>query len=136
MGIKTIVEGRDMCRESCIVCGVEFYYPAPLYDAALQRRGPNGLQIYCPNGHTFHYVGESDEEGLRRKLDIANQRIARAEQEASEALREKEKAEARIKRLMKRAGNGACPCCNRHFVNLERHMKTKHSNVVKLKDVA
>jgi hypothetical protein len=25
-----------------------------------------------------------------------------------------------------RIGNGVCPCCNRSFTNLRRHMTTKH----------
>jgi hypothetical protein len=36
---------------------------------------------------------------------------------------------------MKRVNAGICPCCNRHFTDLERHMKSKHveDNVVPMK---
>jgi hypothetical protein len=28
--------------------------------------------------------------------------------------------------VQKRVGNGVCPCCNRTFEDLARHMKVKH----------
>lgn len=28
--------------------------------------------------------------------------------------------------MKNRVANGVCPCCNRHFENLERHMKGQH----------
>lgn len=31
-----------------------------------------------------------------------------------------------LTRMKNRVGNGVCPCCNRHFKNLQGHMKTKH----------
>lgn len=34
--------------------------------------------------------------------------------------------------IKKRVQGGACPCCNRHFVQLERHMATKHPEIVGL----
>lgn len=44
-------------------------------------------------------------------------------------LRERESVKAQSTRLRKvkdRVKNGVCPCCNRTFVNLQRHMHTKH----------
>jgi hypothetical protein len=32
----------------------------------------------------------------------------------------------RKKRQLERVASGVCPCCNRSFVNLRRHMKTQH----------
>lgn len=33
-------------------------------------------------------------------------------------------------RLRRRTAAGVCPCCNRSFVQLARHMKTKHPDHV------
>jgi len=32
-----------------------------------------------------------------------------------------------LKTIKKRIHAGVCPHCNRHFQNVERHMKTKHN---------
>lgn len=37
----------------------------------------------------------------------------------------------RLTKTKKRIANGVCPCCNRHFVNLERHMTGKHPDYTK-----
>ncbi len=70
---------------------------------------------------------------MRRERDQARQQIARAEDAAAEARAAMEKAERKTKRLMRRVSAGVCPCCNRTFSDLARHMKTKHENVVSLK---
>lgn len=33
-------------------------------------------------------------------------------------------------RLKNRVANGVCPCCNRTFANLQRHMSTKHKGFI------
>ena len=45
-----------------------------------------------------------------------------------DAAREKGAAVARgkLRAQSERIKNGVCPCCKRHFTNLERHMHTKH----------
>lgn len=40
------------------------------------------------------------------------------------------KARMQVVRHKKRAAPGLCPCCNRSFVGLSRHMKTKHPQYV------
>lgn len=104
-----------------------------VYKAALERR--EGMQFYCPNGHPQHYVsGESECTTLRRERDRLKQEQARLQ----DAIRhERERAEhernrangykGAATRMKNRARAGVCPCCNRHFVNLERHMTAKHS---------
>lgn len=34
----------------------------------------------------------------------------------------------KLKAQTTRVKNGVCPCCNRSFQNLKRHMNTKHPN--------
>ncbi|MGP1254905.1 MAG: hypothetical protein ACTS10_10860 [Kiloniellales bacterium] len=129
--------GTDLVLETCCKCQSEFAMPLSLYRAARARRGPNGIQFYCPHGHGQHYVeGESEQEKLRRQLERARQREAwhedrvraaneRANHEAHRAAAFK----GQVTKLRKRAGAGLCPCCNRHFDNLERHMASKHPEV-------
>lgn len=51
----------------------------------------------------------------------------RAEQAHREAAQHQSRAfKGVVTKLKKRAANGVCPCCNRTFVDLARHMAGKH----------
>jgi chromosome segregation ATPase len=111
---------------ACGECGIEFDVPDHFY----RERKETGGDWYCPNGH-IRVFRESDVEKLRRERDRLQQRIACVEDE-------KRAAEKQVARLKKRASSGTCPCCQRTFANMSRHMKHKHpefvaDNVVKLK---
>jgi len=82
--------------------------------------------FYCPNGHSQYYPGKTEADKFR---EAANEAQAQANA-ARHALAVKEKelrelAEAKRK-LEERISAGVCPCCNRTFANLHRHMATKH----------
>ncbi len=87
--------------------------------------------FWCPYcGRTQAYLEEHVEKKLERQLQRERQqhdqtradrdRIERSRAAVAGALTKK-------KRQVERTMNGVCPCCNRHFKNLERHMKSKHS---------
>ena len=113
----------------CGKCGVTFAMPETLR----KERQQEGGDVYCPNGHPRVY----------RETDVERERKLRveAEKRAEEALRLKQAAEAASRlhreeadkalkaqeRLKKRASAGVCPCCNRTFQNLARHMNVKHA---------
>lgn len=131
--------------ETCCRCKTKFGISSELYIAATERRGPNGIQFYCPHGHTLHYVeGETDAEKLRRERDRLAQEVAyqddmrRKERERGDAFKRSARAyKGAATRLKNRAKAGVCPCCNRTFQNLARHMKSQHpdrqtDNVVEL----
>lgn len=110
---------------NCITCGVVIGLEASLYD----ERVRDHVNFFCPNGHSQHFMGETHEEKLKRELEVqrkfaenANKRREWAEQEAKKA----KEAETRAKKKLTRVKNGVCPCCNRSFQNLKRHMATKH----------
>jgi len=118
--------------DTCPTCKVQHAFPQELQATAKLRRGSNGVKIYCPNGHAWHYVeGETEEQKLRRELNNQRQQNARLEDEAREARAAAEKAERAAKRLKKRAAAGSCPCCKRSFSNMAEHMKHQHPDWVK-----
>ena len=111
--------------QTCISCGVHFGIPKQL-DTQL-RSNHNGF--FCPNGHKQYYTAESEAEKLRREL-------RRKEQEVADQVRAKLDFQAQLEsaqRKLKRVAKGACPCCNRSFTNLHKHMATKHPEIVKTK---
>ncbi len=80
---------------------------------------------HCPNGHRLCFT-ESKADEQRRRAERAEQRMARIEDERNHAQRQLSAAKGQATRLRNRAANGVCPCCNRSFANLRRHMSNKH----------
>jgi hypothetical protein len=114
----------------CGECGVTFAVPATLR----AERISDGRTFYCPNGHP-RVFRETTETRLRRELDRERAARQRAEELRSAALKEADhnarewrKSKTRLRNLRERVKNGVCPCCKRSFVQLARHMATKHPN--------
>lgn len=95
------------CCACCLPFGVTSYFG--------QQRREDHQTFYCPAGHSNYYPAETDIEKERRKSRVLADQV-RMEREQRE----------RLERQLKRVHKGTCPKCNRHFVNVERHMKTKH----------
>jgi len=109
-------------------CGIVFAVPED-WRAEKQRSGKGW---YCPNGHSRVYK-ESDAARYKRMLDEANanntklaQSVREAQEAEQRAVDERKRVEREAKRIKRRIQGGVCPCCNRTFINLGRHMKTKH----------
>jgi len=88
---------------------------------------------YCHRGHRQVFNGESDVEAMRRERDEAIERERRA-QKAMEWERVNHQhtknslaaTKGHVTRQKKRAAAGVCPCCNRTFQQLAKHMASKH----------
>lgn len=120
------------CWIHCYKCKTPMWIPHELNEAALKARGD--VAFYCAYGHKQFYVeGETEEQKLRRERDRLAQRIAekdddiRQERERREAVERQLSAQKGVvTRIKNRVGKGVCPCCNRTFENLQRHMHSKH----------
>lgn len=121
----------------CASCGFPIYMTQETND--FLRSSEQGFT--CLSGHSNVYSkGESREDILRRERDRLKQQIAQKDDEVraardaewkarEEADHQKRRAngyKGHATRITKRAKAGICPCCNRHFTALERHMATKH----------
>lgn len=118
--MSTINETVSLEATTCAACGVVFAFPHSLMEA----RRDNGGTMYCPNGHPLSYNSRMKE--LERKLEQKEAELRAEKCKLISTRIEKEDAIAKLERHKKRTRNGVCPCCNRSFVNLQRHMKTKH----------
>ena len=115
----------------CCRCKQDIQLPLELYHAA--KRSPN-ISFWCAYGHQQHFAeGETNETKLRRERDRLAQQIAqrddeiRRQRELGEAAeRQVSAARGQVTKLKNRASAGVCPCCNRSFPQLRRHMETKH----------
>ena len=119
--------GRELFFDTCPTCKAGHAFPMSLYYSA---KANSKISIVCPHGHEWHYKSQRqiDEEAeVRRERDRLKQMLAQKDDEIGQAVRQVRAARGQVTRLRNRAKAGMCPCCNRHFVNLERHMASKHS---------
>lgn len=125
--MSTIFETVTLNMIYCADCGVPFAITAD-YD---YRRREDHKSFFCPSGHSNVYKGPTDAERLRLQL-VEKERLLTAARCAEINERSaREKLERKHKRICKRVHNGVCPCYNRTFSNLARHMASKHPEAVK-----
>jgi len=91
---------------------------------------------HCPNGHQRGFSeGRHERESIRRERDRLKQQLAQKDDEIAGAKRRLEAEQNRsaaykgeATKVKNRAKAGVCPCCNRQFQNMARHMATKHAD--------
>ena len=120
----------------CCSCGVPFAMPEAVREKFVDD--PNKY-FYCPYGHSQHYSKSTESilrEQLKRQKEAAEQKERQLASNAAfwldhynKTAEEKRKAQHELRRIKKRVGNGVCPCCNRTFQDLQKHMATKHPEV-------
>lgn len=109
----------------CCKCSATFAVTDDFYRVAMERC--EQFLFYCPNGHEQHYVrGQSEIDKVRQERDRLKQQIAAKNDEIAHERRRVAAARGQVSRLTRRLKAGLCPCCNRSFQNLARHMSTKH----------
>ncbi len=130
MPVKTLTYSSTLVIEECCECHMTFAMPR---DFNNQSRNSMRKYFHCPDGHVQHYTGPTEAQRLKRELEMVQRQrdVAESARRAAcdQALAAERSAAAykgRVTRLKNRAAAGVCPCCNRHFENLHRHMSTRH----------
>lgn len=119
-----------------IECGgcAGVYAISEKYRTEKYRQGGYWKCPYC--GISWGY-GEGENERLKKQLaqekHYAEQKQAalrdqlqRAEGKAERMDRRRAAMKGQVTRIKNRIGKGVCPCCNRTFANLQRHMSGQH----------
>lgn len=119
-----------MVTVACCNCGCVFGMPSDL-DSAFQQ--DSDKYFYCPNGHRQHY-SKSTETKLREQLQQEKDKAWRIQQDLERQVENEQLAKKKVERQLKRIHRGVCPCCNRTFHNIQRHMETRHPEIVKAKE--
>ena len=115
-------------RLSCSVCDIQY----ALTEKYVAKRREDGEAWRCPNGHSQRFIKsqvdclKDDLDEMRRQRDSLRQNEAYMAETIEAGKRRAAAFKGQATKLRKRAQNGVCPCCNRSFSNLQRHMKTKH----------
>jgi hypothetical protein len=123
----------------CVACKETFGLATATYEVLKKS-----AQIFhCPFGHPQHFTaGKSDVEKLqeqmdtlRRERDRLKQNLAYKDDVIADERKAREAAERSasahkgvVTKFRKRVSKGVCPCCNRTFSDLQRHMAGQHPN--------
>lgn len=111
-----------------VSCGFTFAVP----DHWWQKMHDRHQTIYCPKCKSGTYwPSESDEEALRRQLNSTQDMLATSRRESTRLDHQRRAEKAAKTRLKNRIAAGVCPCCNRTFANLARHMTGQHPDFKK-----
>lgn len=103
--------GKDGCSQS-------FAMSRRFYDETKRT----GHTWYCPSGHPRAWRGKSTEQKLREAEAQATHLTDQLQASAHEA----ERLRQALLRDRHRFSNGVCPCCNRSFENVARHIRGQH----------
>ena len=120
--MTTISRTYTQVEIDCCTCGIAFTMPEWFYKRCKER---SDQWFYCPQGHEQHY-SKSELTKLREQLERAQTREKHLQDQREAAERHASAMKGQVTRLKNHAKAGVCPCCNRSFVQLERHMKSKH----------
>ncbi len=136
MSATTYVARTDLTTINCGECG-GVYAIAQRYHQTCYEEGSAWNCPYCKVGWGFA-CNNGENDRLRRQLKAAlsaEQRERAAHDQTRSALEHTERrrrAEKAAKtRVRNRVAAGVCPCCNRTFQNLARHMQSQHPEVVR-----
>jgi hypothetical protein len=126
--VATTIEFTDRLVVLTCWCGINHAVPQNLRDYQLRqhRDGRNVTSIYCPLGHEHMPAGEGEAAKLQRQLEVERERAGRLAAQRDQAQASARAHKAAATRARRRAAAGVCPCCQRTFKQLQRHMTTKH----------
>ncbi len=131
MGERVVLDVATVHLERvvCGKCGAVY----ALEENYIQRKRDYGGFWRCPYCATSWGYNQDGTElaRIKRKLEYEEAASARARSRGDRYERKLRATKGVVTKMKKRAANGVCPCCNRHFVNLQRHMDGQHPDFVK-----
>lgn len=112
----------DFTMLECGGCGIPFFVPTKWKNNKVEQKG----SFSCPNGCGRQFCGETKEEKLKREMLQLKQLHEDHNQKLIDKWLDEKKKANDLQKQLKRVHKGVCPCCNRSFQNLKKHIETKH----------
>lgn len=116
---------RVITHVTCPECGVP-YGLAEEFRAAREKDHRNW---FCPNGHSLWFSDQDERaEAVRLKDQLDRQRVRETalRDQLDSTERSRRAYKGKVTQIKRRVGRGVCPCCNRTFADLGRHMEGQH----------
>lgn len=115
-------EARTFAVEQCINCGCLFGINTEMRGELLRTH----KDFYCPNGHGQHFTAETEAARLRRRLERSKSQLSSMQDQYDASERQRRAYKGHVTRLKRRISKGICPCCDKQFKDVARHMKSQH----------
>lgn len=103
-------------------CGVPF----ALNDEFIRQRREDHKTWYCPNGHSRYYPRENETEKAKAAVRWLERQLANRDEDLRAAKVAHAVTKGKLTKTRNRVAKGVCPCCNRSFASLQRHMAGQH----------
>jgi hypothetical protein len=110
--------------ETCCSCGVAFGLETRYREERLRK---HSLEFHCPNGHPQHYIGETEEQKLRRQLRDQREYAAALAAERDQVEMQRRAYKGQVTKLRKRTLDGECSICGKRLAHLDRHVRRMHA---------
>lgn len=120
--IVQITEATDFVLVECCKCATPFLMTTRLNKSLRNSKDT----FYCPFGHEQGYYGKNTTEKLKDELEALRLEKQKERELLENKWLDEMNEKLKLQKQLKRVHKGTCPCCNRSFVNLKRHMETKH----------
>ena len=111
---------------NCGECGITFAMPETFRKDCKEL----GYTWYCPNGHSRIY-SETDVNKLKRELAKEESKHDQTSAKLRDTKIKLSCEKGQRTKLKNRIAKGVCPCCNRYFQNVKRHIDNKHPEYLK-----
>lgn len=118
----TFEQTDTLITEDCCNCGVVFAMPQKLRDRLIQTHN----SFYCPNGHSQSYTGKTKEQVQRERAERLERDLANKDEDLRAERASHTATKGQLTKAKKRADAGMCQHCNRSYVDVRRHMASKH----------
>lgn len=118
--MPTITYTEELVTHACW-CGINHAIPRNLDRQAREK----GTAVYCPLGHKW-IIGETENDRLQKRLAALEGNLKYERERLEREQRSHAATKGQLTKERKRTAAGMCPCCQRSFVQLARHMKNQH----------
>jgi len=128
MAARTLSHAEQLVVVECPACFIAHAITRRMHDDRLA----DGGAVYCPAGHRWVFCEtqtarlERELAAARRMRDSARAALSAEQDQRRAAERSAAAYRGQATRIRRRVGNGVCPCCNRSFADLARHMAGQH----------
>ena len=113
----------DLVTIDCGKCGGTY----AINERYRKQKAQEGGGWHCPYCQcSWGFFDNSENANLRRELALERKQKEWARQEAKHAENRRRAAAGQLTKIKRRVSRGVCPCCNRTFENLAKHMENKH----------
>jgi len=122
--MNTLTYTGELTIVACPTCGTWHGIPTTLREAALEDHSKS---IWCPLGHSWWYIGETEAQKADRGRKYAEDQAASERARADQAEASLRTTKGHVTRLRKKVAAGQCPFCGQHLRDLERHVSRQHA---------